>query len=202
MHSFLLATRNPRKTREFAEILEDEFEVTDLSSVPTALEIEETGQTFAENAILKAVAISKGQTGFVAADDSGLEVDALGGAPGIFSARYVGKNGTDRENIDKLLREMAQARGDQRSARFRCVIALAREGRLLETFEGTVEGTIIASSRGSHGFGYDPVFMPTGFDKTFGELSAAIKNKISHRAKAIAALRQMLISMTHQSEEK
>jgi XTP/dITP diphosphohydrolase len=196
MQTLLLATRNPHKTREFAEILGGEFKLIDLSGAPTAPEIEETGQTFAANAVLKAVAISQGQPGFVIADDSGLEVDALGGAPGIFSARYAGKNATDRQNIDKLLREIARVSADQRSARFRCVVALARSGRLLGTFEESVEGVIVDPARGRHGFGYDPIFMPTGFQQTLAEMMPSAKNKISHRAKAIAALRRGLRSGT------
>lgn len=189
MPQLLLATRNAHKTREFAQLLGDEFEIADLSGAgaPT---IEETGHTFDENAILKAVAVSRDRDGLVAADDSGLEVDVLDGAPGIFSARYAGANATDQENIDKLLRELS--RHQQRCARFRCVIALARDGKLLGTFEGKVEGVIVDLARGSAGFGYDPVFRPDGFDKTFGELPAEIKNRISHRAKAIAALREAL----------
>jgi XTP/dITP diphosphohydrolase len=192
----LLATRNAHKTREFAQILRHEFEVSDLSGAPSS-PIEETGYTFEENAILKAVAVSReirtaqrAVPTYVVADDSGLEVDALNGAPGIFSARYAGENATDRENIDKLLRELANEK--RRAARFRCVIVLARDGVLLGTFEGVADGMIVDPARGDHGFGYDPIFMPRGFDKTFGELAVEIKNKISHRAKAIAKLREAL----------
>jgi XTP/dITP diphosphohydrolase len=130
----------------------------------------------------------------VIADDSGLEVDALGGAPGIYSARYAGANATSRDKIDKLLRELARVRAteDGRRARFRCVVALARNGNLLGTFEGTVEGRITEKARGDAGFGYDPIFVPDGFGQTFGELSAQVKNAISHRAKAIRALADRL----------
>ena len=191
MVRLLLATHNAHKTREFAEIIGDEFEVSDLSSVANVPIIEESGKTFTENAILKAVGAS--QDLLVAADDSGLEVDALGGAPGIFSARYAGAQATDQENVAKLLRELAQS--NERSARFRCVIALARAGKLLGTFEGTVEGSIVDLARGDGGFGYDPIFQPNGFDQTFGELPSDIKNRISHRAKAIALLREALRSL-------
>jgi XTP/dITP diphosphohydrolase len=135
--------------------------------------------------------------GFIVADDSGLEVDALGGAPGIFSARYAGENATDKENIEKLLGELARngAEETKRSARFRCVIALARQGKLLETFEGIVEGTIVEQARGLHGFGYDPIFVPRGFVKTFAELPAEVKNTISHRAKAIRRLTAKLAAL-------
>jgi XTP/dITP diphosphohydrolase len=122
----------------------------------------------------------------VIADDSGLEVDALNGAPGIYSARYAGENATDAANVDKLLRALETIK--QRSARFRCVIALARGGEVLETFDGITEGTIINTPRGEQGFGYDPVFQPNGFEQTFAEMAPELKNRISHRAKAAAAL--------------
>ena len=153
-------------------------------------EICEHGTSFEENAKLKALAASKHLPALVIADDSGLEVDALGGAPGIYSARYAGANATSRDKIDKLLRELARVRaiGDGRLARFRCVVALARNGDLLGTFEGTVEGRIADEARGDAGFGYDPIFVPDGFEQTFGELTTEVKNTISHRGKAIRAL--------------
>ena len=128
------------------------------------------------------------------ADDSGLEVDALGGAPGIYSARYAGANATDTDKIDKLLRELARvcAKEDGRRARFRCVVALARSGDFLGTFEGIVEGRIADEVRGDSGFGYDPIFIPDGFEQTFGELPPEVKNAVSHRAKAIRALADRL----------
>jgi XTP/dITP diphosphohydrolase len=189
----LLATGNAHKTREFAEILGEGFRVDELSSSKDFTPIEETGRTFAENAILKALTASQDRHLLVIADDSGLEVDALNGAPGIYSARYAGENATDDQNVEKLLRELAGQ--DSRRARFRCVIALARHGKLLGEFGGTVEGTIVDLARGQGGFGYDPIFLPEGFDKTFGELPAETKNRISHRAKAIAALRDALSKM-------
>ena len=193
MRQLLLATRNAHKTREFAEILGDEFEVRDLAAESGAPEIEETGSTFEENAVLKAVAISKQFPGLVVADDSGLEVDALEGAPGVYSARYAGPKATGADNIEKLLSELRRQPADQRlAARFRCVLALARDGELLDTFAGAVEGIIVESPRGSGGFGYDPVFQPLGFTETLGELSAEEKNRISHRANAIRLLRAAL----------
>ena len=157
-------------------------------------EIRENGTSFEENAKLKALAASRQLSALVIADDSGLEVDALGGAPGIYSARYAGANATSRDKIDKLLRELARVRAteDGRRARFRCVVALARNGNLLGTFEGTVEGRITEKARGDAGFGYDPIFVPDGFGQTFGELSAQVKNAISHRAKAIRVLAERL----------
>jgi XTP/dITP diphosphohydrolase len=186
----LIATGNTHKTRELAEILGREFEVCDLSSVPDARKVEETGTTFEENAVLKALDASQDRPLLVAADDSGLEVDALDGAPGIYSARYAGQDAADKQNVDKLLSELAlkNVPPPKRTARFRCVIALARAGKLLNTFEGVVEGSIIDLPRGEHGFGYDPIFVPKGFDRTFAELPSETKNKISHRAQAARKL--------------
>jgi XTP/dITP diphosphohydrolase len=190
----VVATRNRHKTREIQHILGPEFKVRDLGAHPEVSEIRESGTSFQENATLKALAASRQLPALVIADDSGLEVDALGGAPGIFSARYAGANATDRAKIDKLLRELARVRatGDERRARFRCVVALARSGDLLGTFEGIVEGRITDKARGDSGFGYDPIFIPEGFEQTFGELATELKNTMSHRAKAIRALADRL----------
>lgn len=199
----LLASRNAHKTREFSEMLEDQFQICDLSGLEIP-PLKETGANFEENAALKAVTVShqlleiprrEGQPQhaihtLVVADDSGLEVDSLGGAPGVFSARFAGENATDQANLEKLL---ALLRGStDRAARFQCVIALASDGKLLGTFNGAVEGTIIEFPRGAGGFGYDPIFLPNGFNQTFGEMTPRLKNRISHRAKAVAALRDFL----------
>jgi XTP/dITP diphosphohydrolase len=130
----------------------------------------------------------------VIADDSGLEVNDLGGAPGIYSARYAGANATNSEKIDKLLRELVRVRVTDhgRRARFRCVVALARNGDLLGIFEGKIEGKISDTARGDSGFGYDPIFIPDGFEQTFGELPEEVKNTISHRAKAISGVAEKL----------
>ena len=193
MRHLLLATRNAHKTREFSEILGPDFTVRDLSGERELPAIEETGSTFVENAILKAVATSQHFGGLVMADDSGLEVDALNGAPGVFSARYAGRNATDRENVTRLLNELKQ-REDQSpfTARFRCVLVLAEDGEVRGTFDGAVEGIIVDSPRGTHGFGYDPIFQPAGFDQTMAELLPAEKNRISQRARAIRSLREAL----------
>jgi XTP/dITP diphosphohydrolase len=185
----VVATRNRHKTREIRHILGPEVKVRDLGAHPEVPEIRESGTSFEENAKLKALAASRQLPALVIADDSGLEVEALGGAPGIYSARYAGANATDRDKIDKLLRELARVRatGVERRARFRCVLALARNGDLLGTFEGIVEGRIADEARGDSGFGYDPIFIPDGFEQTFGELPTELKNTISHRAKAIRA---------------
>jgi XTP/dITP diphosphohydrolase len=183
----LLATRNLNKTREFSQLLGRNFILRDLTSVPSTRAVVESGKTFEENATLKAVAVSKiFPHATVIADDSGLEVDALYGAPGIFSARYGGENASDRRNVEKLLRELQGA--TERSARFRCVVALAKSGKLVTTVTGEVAGTITKSPRGENGFGYDPVFMPEGFEETFAQLHPATKNAISHRGKAVAEL--------------
>ena len=155
----------------------------DLSAVPGAPEIEETGTTFQANARLKALGVSEVVDGLVLADDSGLEVDALGGAPGVRSARYAGEGGGDQANNAKLMREM-QGKDDRR-ARFRCAMVLARDGKVLGEFDGAVEGRIIGEPRGAQGFGYDPFFVPDGFDQTFAELGAEVKNGLSHRARAL-----------------
>lgn len=190
MHPLLLATRNSHKTREFAEILGTEFIVRDLSGELDLPIVEETGATFAENAALKAIATSKQFPGLVVGDDSGLEVDALQGAPGVYSARYAGNGATDEQNVAKLLAALEKRPASRPySARFRCVLTLAREGKLLGTFEGAVEGTIVDAPRGSTGFGYDPVFQPVGSTQTFAELPSAEKNRISHRGRAIQLLR-------------
>jgi XTP/dITP diphosphohydrolase len=203
MTTLLLATRNPHKTREFAQLLGPEFSVGDLTSRADVPEIIESGDTFEQNAVIKALTISRlfpSET--VIADDSGLEVDALGGAPGIYSARYAGENATDRENIEKLLRELRRSQTaataepcDQLSlsrARFCCVIAVAKGGQLLTSVAGEVSGDIVASARGKSGFGYDPIFVPHGFRQTFAELPIEMKNRISHRARAVRELAAFL----------
>ncbi len=194
MPRLLIATKNAHKTAEIWEILGDGWDVTDLNAHPEVPAPEETGTTFAENATIKAVAASKLFPGFVLSDDSGLEVDALGGAPGVYSARYAGPNATDADNRARLLRELATdgARGKARSARFRCVMCVAREGTVLGTFDGAVEGVIINSERGEGGFGYDSLFVPEGHCETFGQLPAEVKNGQSHRARALVKAREFL----------
>jgi XTP/dITP diphosphohydrolase len=189
----IIATRNRHKTEEIAQLLGRDFDIVDLSTAAAlAPAVEETGSTCAENAILKAIAASRSTGELVVADDSGLEVDSLKGAPGVHSARYAGEGASDEENVAKLLREMQATAPDARRARFRCVLALAQCGRILQTVEGTLEGSIATAARGENGFGYDPVFVPEGFDLTLGEMGAESKNTISHRARAVAALKEAL----------
>jgi XTP/dITP diphosphohydrolase len=188
--SLRVSTRNAHKVREITAILGSSFGVSDLSALISMPEIAETGVTFEENATLKAVAVSQASGGWVIADDSGLEVDALGGAPGVYSARYSGSEATDLSNNALLLKNLQDVRGKERRARFRCVIVLARDGRKLAAFDGVVEGIIANQPKGTEGFGYDPLFIPDGFCQTFGELPAVTKNRLSHRAKALEKLRE------------
>jgi XTP/dITP diphosphohydrolase len=193
MHHLVLATRNRHKIREFAELLGNDFRLSDLTACQELGEVKESGQTFEENARLKAVTLSRHVPGLVLADDSGLEVDSLGGAPGIFSARYAGEGATDCHNRRKLLTALAALSGDgARTARFRCVLVLARRGEVLAVFHGSTAGEITKAEKCSGGFGYDPIFRPHGFAKTFAELSAGEKNAISHRGVAVAQLRKFL----------
>jgi len=178
----IVATRNAHKVEEIRAILAD-FEVLDLGALENPPEVEETGTTFVENATLKAVAISELTDALVLSDDSGLEVDALGGEPGVYSARYAGEDGNDALNNDKLLRELSGKK--ERSARFRCVICLAKNGKPFADFSGAVEGRILTERRGEGGFGYDPLFVPEGYEESFAELGEEVKNGMSHRARAL-----------------
>lgn len=187
----LLATRNAHKTREVREILGEGFEVEDLTARPDLPDVEETGVTFEENARLKALAASPRYDGWVLADDSGLEVDALDGAPGVRSARFAGEDATMEQNRLLLAEKMRGITGNRRG-RFRCVLALAREGAVVRIFSGSVEGVIATEERGAGGFGYDPLFVPEGGDRTFAEMTAAGKHALSHRGRALSGLAEYL----------
>jgi XTP/dITP diphosphohydrolase len=179
------ATGNPGKLREFQLLAGD----VELELVPGFAKLDpcdETGHTFEENAVRKAVHYGPHAPGLLFADDSGLEVDALGGAPGVFSARFAGPGATDAEN-NRLLLEKLSGVADRR-ARFVCVIALVDGGRVLETFRGSVEGRILEAPRGSRGFGYDPLFYYLPFGGTFGEITAKPKFAVSHRGQALRAM--------------
>jgi XTP/dITP diphosphohydrolase len=181
----VFATNNKHKVREISDLLDGDFKITGLSDLNITEDIPEDAETLEENALFKARYVH-GKTGMnVFADDTGLEVTALGGAPGVWSARYAGENKSFDDNIDKLLREMQGA--TDRSARFRTVIALILD-RKEYLFEGIVEGEIITERKGTGGFGYDPVFRATGSDKTFAEIPLQEKNLISHRARAMRKL--------------
>ena len=190
--ALLIATHNAHKTAEMREILGDLFsEIEDLGSIPDLTPHEETGTTFAENAVIKALAASQLRpTRFVLADDSGLEVDALGGAPGVYSARYAGPAATDADNRAKLLQELGGVPAAARTARFRCSLAIARSGTVLAQFDGTVEGLIASAATGEGGFGYDPIFCPEGYTESFGQLPSTVKNALSHRGQALEKFRE------------
>ena len=197
----IVATRNAHKTREIEQIFGSASAVRDLTAHPEISEITESGMSFEENAKLKAIAVSRKLPGLVIADDSGLEVDAFGGAPGVRSARYAGVNASNTERIAKLLSRVANTgtKSDRRRARFRCVLAVARDGHVLATFEGVVDGKIAERPRGSHGFGYDPIFIPDGFKETFAELPEEVKNNISHRAEAVRKLQAELPTLCREA---
>lgn len=189
-----IATRNAHKAQEIAAMLPPHFTVRTLADYPELPDVEETGTTFAENAALKACGISAALPGMVLADDSGLCVDALGGAPGVYSARYAGEHGNDAANNAKLLADLAALPATTApAARFMCAMCLAEGGHVKAEFIGKVEGHITASPAGEHGFGYDPLFVPAGYTCTMAELAAEQKNRISHRADA---LRQFLAYIT------
>jgi XTP/dITP diphosphohydrolase len=179
----IFATRNAHKTGEIRAMIGDHYEVLDATAFPDFPEIEETGTTFLENARLKAEGISRHIEGWVISDDSGLEVDALGGAPGVWSSSYGGEEGNHAKNNARLLSEMT-GKADRR-ARFRCTMVLARSGVEQASFSGTVEGRLVESLHGAGGFGYDPLFVPEGHEQTFAELGDEVKNSLSHRARAL-----------------
>ena len=190
--TLVIATRNPDKLSEIREILADTgidiVSVSDFEGVP---EVEETGATLEENALLKARAVHRA-TGLPAlADDTGLEVDALGGRPGVYSSRYAGENATYADNVRKLLQELEGVPAEQRTARFRCVAAFVTDHHE-ETSEGICEGVIIQEPRGEKGFGYDPVFYLPEFGKTYAEMTPEEKNRVSHRAKALNRMKEKL----------
>lgn len=182
----LIATRNPGKLAEIRELVAGiPVEVFSLDDMGITDDVEETGVTFEENAVLKARAYASAAGMPALADDSGLEVAALGGAPGVFSSRYAGAETAYPQKMERLMKEIAESGSADRSARFVCSMALADpKGNILFSGEGICQGTLAKAPRGSGGFGYDPLFVPEGCDLTFAELSAAIKNEIGHRARA------------------
>jgi XTP/dITP diphosphohydrolase len=186
-----IATRNTNKTGEMAPVLARFWEVKCAADYPEMEgmdEIAETGDTFLANATLKAVATSQIITDYILADDSGLECDALDGAPGVFSARYGGIPSSSEKNMGKLLQELERVGAktpQQRSARFRCVLVLAKEGEVLGSFDGACEGMITLAPKGANGFGYDPLFVPEGYARTFGQLTDKTKMNLSHRGLAL-----------------
>ncbi|NTU24822.1 XTP/dITP diphosphatase [Bacillus tequilensis] len=193
MKEAIIATHNPGKVKEFKEILEPKgYDVKSLAEIGFTEEIEETGHTFEENAILKAEAVAKAVNKMVIADDSGLSIDNLGGKPGVYSARYAGEQKDDQANMEKVLSELKGIEKEQRTARFRCALAVSIPGAETKTVEGHVEGYIAEEPRGEYGFGYDPIFIVKDKDKTMAELTSDEKNKISHRADALKKLSKLL----------
>lgn len=193
--SILIATRNPGKVREIAAMLGRQgiaaITLADLSTIP---DVDETGTTFAENAAKKAAEYATAAGMYSLGDDSGLEVSALGGRPGVHSARYAGESAGYETKIRTLLAELAETGSDDRSARFVCSMAFADPaGKIIWTAEGICDGELAAAPSGTNGFGYDPIFIPAGFVKTFGELNDDIKRSISHRARATDAFMRFFL---------
>jgi XTP/dITP diphosphohydrolase len=192
--NIVLATRNKKKAEELNRIVERmPVKIYTLNDFPDCPEIVEDGKTFEENAIKKAVAVSRFTKMPALADDSGLEVYELNGAPGVISARYSGEDSDDKKNYEKLLYEMRSITDEKRGARFACVIVLAFPDGRIEKFSGYCEGRIGREPRGSKGFGYDPVFYPAGYDRTFAEMSDNEKDNLSHRGMALEKLHKFLI---------
>lgn len=183
MKKLLVASKNQGKIKEFKNILTD-FKIISLLDLEFPPDVIEDGSSFRENAVKKAVEIFNFSKTATAADDSGLEIDYLDKKPGVHSARFLGDNVTDFERNKKIIELLKNVPFEQRTARFRCELAYKDE-KILKIFSGTVEGKIAYEIKGSYGFGYDPVFIPDGYNKTFGELGKEIKDRISHRAKAL-----------------
>lgn len=194
--TLIIATRNAHKTAEIRSMLGDDYDVRDANDFDNFPAVEETGVTFLENATLKAEAISRCVDGYILSDDSGLEVNALNGAPGVWSSSYGGEEGNHALNNARLLEELKHVPTDQRQARFVCVMVIARNGKALTHFHGSVEGDILLSAAGKGGFGYDPLFAPTGYQSSFAELGAEVKNQFSHRARALAKVMEYLSQLS------
>lgn len=192
LDKLLVATGNKGKLREIRKMLTG-IEVLSLSDVGIKCDVEETGKTFSENAYIKAFEISKLSGLPVLADDSGLMVDALDGAPGVYSARYAGKNSTDDENVKKLLNNLKNVPQKKRTATFVCAMCIIfPDGNKIESFGKSCQGIIIDNKRGENGFGYDPVFFVPEYNKTFAEMTMEEKNNLSHRNAALVALYKKL----------
>lgn len=190
MKKIVFATNNQHKLEEIRKITQGSLEILSLTDIGCNEEIDETGNTLNENALIKATYVKERYGYDCFADDTGLEVDALEGAPGVYSARYAGEACRPEDNMEKLLAEMKDT--ENRRAQFRTVIALRCNGEN-HLFEGVIRGSIIREKKGNEGFGYDPIFMPEGYDKTFAELGTEVKNQISHRAVATGKLMHFLL---------
>lgn len=204
LQPLLVATRNLGKLEELRQLLSDlPFDLYGLERFPGVEEVTETGESFIENAALKAVGYATQTRLLTLADDSGLEVDALGGDPGLFSARYAGEQASDVERTTKLLAELSSIAAPKRTARFVSAVATASsKGQILNVSVGTCDGHIGFAPRGCVGFGYDPIFIPIGYEQTFAELKPEIKNQISHRARALVGAREFLRSLTIASSDR
>ena len=195
MPQLVLGTKNPDKLREIKILLRDSsFKVFSLNEFCKCPDVVENGRTFEANARKKARFYSQFTQSLALADDSGLVVPYLNGRPGVYSARFAGSGCSYRDNNKKLLHLMMNAKGISRQAKFVCVMALYDRGKLVKTLRGECRGKISFEARGKNGFGYDPVFIPKGFSKTFSELSLKTKNKISHRGKALRLAKKLLLS--------
>ncbi len=202
MKEIFIATNNKGKAKDFeALFLPFGIEVKTLADLPEAIDVEETGVTFEENAILKAEEVAKRFHTFVIADDSGLEIDALNGEPGVYSARYAGEEKEDEKNIDKVLTKLADVPENERTARFRCVLAVAAPNMKTVTVEGSCEGVITTERIGTEGFGYDPIFYVPQYNKTMAEMTAKEKGTISHRGQAIQKLRPQLSALLNEARD-
>ncbi len=195
MTRLVIGSRNKKKLKEMLALLGDlPLDLTDLTPYPDAPEVEETADTFVGNATLKATQLAPLLGTWVVGEDSGLCVPALGGDPGVYSARYSGTHGDDHANNDKLLREMAQLTGDARAAYYVSTAVLANPaGEVVGSVEGRCHGVIVTERRGSGGFGYDPLFLVPEYGKTFGELPPEVKQQMSHRAQAFEQLRPIVV---------
>ena len=203
MKEIIIATKNKGKARDFIAMFAPlGFEVKTLHDYEEVGEVEETGATFEENAILKAETVAKRLGKIVIADDSGLIVDALGGAPGIYSARYAGTDKDDEANIDKVLYELEHVPEHERTARYYCALALAFPEGHTHVVDGACEGMILRERRGTNGFGYDPIFYIKELDKTMAEISIEEKNQISHRAIAMRKLQELIPSLLTEGARK
>lgn len=194
----VLASRNRKKTQEVAEILAPYgFRVRSVTEFPGVAEVEEDGLTFAENAAKKALQVARELGQWVIGEDSGLKVDALNGAPGIYSARFSGPGATDESNNAKLLEELRNVPAEKRGAGYVCSVALSNpQGEIRLAVEGTCRGRILTEARGVGGFGYDPYFLIPEYHCTFGELSSLVKHRLSHRARAFAKFGPMLVKLS------
>lgn len=199
--TLLIATHNPGKVAEYRALLADlPLEITFLTELGIDDEVEETEPTFEENAILKARYFAQRTGLWTWADDSGLEVDVLGGRPGVESARYAGPGASDEDRYRKLLAELLEHPHEPWTARFRCVVAIAQPNGKVATRSGELEGIITDQPRGEYGFGYDPIFYLPDFEATLAELHPDVKNNISHRAEAAAKAKELLIEMLLEAE--